>query len=98
MLRIAMLSFAHVHSNGYAAQIEKHPEAEILCVWDDMDSRGQEAADKLNLPYDNNLERVLGRDDVDAVVVGTTTNTHRDVLIAAAPGRESTSLLKRPSP
>ena len=84
MLRIAMLSFAHVHANGYAAQITKHSEAEIVCVWDDMDSRGQAAADTLNLPYDNNLERVLGREDVDAVVVNTTTNTHRDVLIAAA--------------
>ena len=84
MLRIAMLSFAHVHAGGYAAHILKHPEAEIACIWDDMDSRGQEAADKLSLPYDNDLERVLSRDDVDAVVVNATTNTHRDVLIAAA--------------
>lgn len=84
MLRIAMLSFAHVHARGYAAHVQRHPEAEIVCVWDDMDSRGQEAADGLGLPYDNDLERVLGRSDVDAVVVNSTTNTHRDVLIAAA--------------
>ncbi len=84
MLRIAMLSFAHVHAGGYAAHIRKHPEAEIACIWDDMDSRGQAAAAQLHLPYDNDLERVLKRDDVDAVVVNATTNTHRDVLIAAA--------------
>lgn len=29
MLRIAMLSFAHVHADGYARQIVGHPEAEI---------------------------------------------------------------------
>lgn len=84
MLRIAMLSFAHVHARGYAAQILKHPEAEIVCVWDDMDSRGQAAAENLQLPYDSDLERVLGRDDVDAVVVNATTNRHREVLLAAA--------------
>jgi len=32
MLRIAMLSFAHVHADGYARQIVNHPEAEITCV------------------------------------------------------------------
>lgn len=84
MLRIAMLSFAHVHARGYAAQILKHPEAEIVCVWDDMDSRGQAAAENLQLPYDNDLDRVLSREDVDAVVVNATTNTHRKVLLAAA--------------
>ncbi len=84
MLRIAMLSFAHVHAGGYAAHIVQHPEADMVCVWDDMDTRGQEAAARLNLPYDNDLDRVLGREDVDAVVVNATTHTHRDVLIAAA--------------
>lgn len=84
MLRIAMLSFAHVHARGYAAHIRQHPEAEMVCVWDDMDTRGREAAARLDLPYDDDLQRVLARDDVDAVVVNATTNTHRDVLIAAA--------------
>ncbi len=84
MLNIAMLSFAHVHARGYAQHILNHPEARITCVWDDMESRGQEAAQWLDVPYDDNLERVLARPDVDAVVVNATTNVHLPVITAAA--------------
>lgn len=83
MLRIAMLSFAHVHARGYAQHVLNHPEAEIVCVWDDMEARGQTAAERLKVPFDRDLERVLARGDVDAVVVNATTNRHRDVLLAA---------------
>lgn len=84
MLQVAMLSFAHVHAQGYARHLRNHPEAQITCVWDDMESRGRPAADTLEVPFDDNLERVLSRDDVDAVVVNATTSSHRDVLLAAA--------------
>lgn len=84
MLNIAMLSFAHVHARGYAQHVLNHPEARITCVWDDMASRGQEAARWLDVPYDDNLDRVLARDDVDAVVVNATTNIHLPVITAAA--------------
>ena len=83
MLQIAMLSFAHVHARGYAQHIVQHPEAHIACVWDDLEARGQAAADALAVPYDDDLERVLGRSDIDAVVVNAPTNRHRDVLLAA---------------
>ena len=83
MLQIALLSFAHVHARGYAQHIVRHPEANVACVWDDLDARGQAAADALDVPYDNDLERVLGRSDIDAVVVNATTDRHRDVLLAA---------------
>ncbi len=88
MLNIAMLSFAHVHARGYAQHIRNHAEARITCVWDDMESRGQEAAQWLDVPYDGNLDRVLARADVDAVVVNATTNIHRDVISAAAQSRK----------
>lgn len=83
MLRIAMLSFAHVHADGYARQVVNHPEAEITCVWDDDEERGRTAATKLGAPYLRDLEATLTRDDVDAVVVNATTVQHKAVLLAA---------------
>lgn len=50
MLRIAMLSFAHVHADGYARQVVNHPKAEITCVWDDDEERGRTAAAKFKVP------------------------------------------------
>jgi predicted dehydrogenase len=83
MLRIAMLSFAHVHADGYARHVVNHPEAEISCIWDDDEARGQAAAQKFNVPYLHDLETTLRRTDVDAVVVNAETAKHKDVLLAA---------------
>lgn len=83
MLKIAMLSFAHVHADGYARQIVDHPDAKIVCVWDDDEVRGRAAAEKYGVTYDDDLEAVLGREDVDAVVVNAPTVQHPDILLAA---------------
>jgi len=83
MLHIAMLGLAHVHADGYARQIVNHPEAEIVCVWDDDEARGHAAAEKYSVAYARDLEAVLSREDVDAVVVNAPTVQHKDILLAA---------------
>ena len=47
MLKIAMLSMAHVHANGYADHVVKHPEAKLQCIWDDNAGRRTAAAERL---------------------------------------------------
>lgn len=84
MLRIAMLSFAHVHAQDYAKQVQAHPEAVIQCIWDDDETRGREGAAAYDVPYESNLEHTLGREDVDAVVINAPTSQHTELLLAAA--------------
>ncbi len=50
MLRIAMLSMAHVHANGYAQAVVDHPEAEIVKIWEDDPGRGAAATERLASP------------------------------------------------
>jgi predicted dehydrogenase len=76
MLRVAMLSFAHVHANGYADHVVKHPEAEITCAWEDDHGRAKAASEKFAIPVCEDLEEVLSRPDVDAVVINAYTNQH----------------------
>ena len=83
MLRIAMLSFAHVHANGYAQRVVNHPEATIQCIWDDDPERGKIASERWDAPLDGDLEAVVGRSDVDAVVVNAETSKHPMVMKAA---------------
>lgn len=78
-----MLSFAHVHANGYADRVVQHPEAEITCIWDDNVARGQAASQRLSVPVLTDLEAVLSRPDVDAVVINSTTRDHPWVMQAA---------------
>lgn len=83
MLRIAMLSFAHVHANGYAQRVVDHPEAQIQCIWDDDPARGREASERWSAPLFDDLEQVVGSPDVDAVVINTETSKHPMVMKAA---------------
>lgn len=83
-VRIAMLSFAHVHAEGYARQIEADPEAELVAIWDEKEYGGREAAERHGVPFTERLEDILERDDIDAVVINAPTSMHKDLMIAAA--------------
>jgi predicted dehydrogenase len=84
MLRIAMLSFAHVHANDYARQVNAHPESQIQCIWDDDEARGSEAAQKYGVPYERDLNKVLTSSEIDAVLINAPTTQHTELLLAAA--------------
>lgn len=84
MIRVAMLSYWHVHAWDYTKQVQGNNETEIVAVWDEIPSRGKESAEKLGVPFVADLDELLARADVDAVVVDTPTNIHRDVMVKAA--------------
>ena len=82
-MRIAMLSFAHVHARDYARQVKAHTEATLQCIWDDDEARGREAAALFEVPYERDLQAVLGRADVDAVLINAPTAQHTELMLAA---------------
>ena len=84
MIRVAKLSFAHVHARGYARQIVENPETELVGVWDEPEYGGDQMAEELGVPFTSNLDEILGRADVDAVAVDAVTSDHPRVMIAAA--------------
>lgn len=84
MIRIAVLSYWHVHANDYSKQAAEHPDTGIVAVWDEVPERGRAAAAQWGCPFEESLPALLARQDIDAVIVVTPTNRHRDVLIAAA--------------
>jgi len=84
MIRVAMLSMAHVHAMGYGQQVKRSADAEIACVWDDDPARGRAAAAKLEVPFEDNLHGVLGDSSIDGVVINAETSKHQDVILAAA--------------
>jgi predicted dehydrogenase len=84
MIRVAMLSFWHVHARDYARQITEHPDTEIVAVWDEIPERGRKEAEARNVKFYESLDELLAQDDIDAVVVDAPTNIHRDVMVKAA--------------
>ncbi|REE70661.1 putative dehydrogenase [Paenibacillus taihuensis] len=84
MIRVAMLSYWHVHAWDYTRNVQDNPNTEIVAVWDEIPSRGQADAEKLGVPFFADLDELLARTDIDAVVIDTPTNVHRDVMVKAA--------------
>lgn len=84
MVKLALLSFWHVHAQDYARQAKEHPDTEIVAVWDEDPDRGKAAAEKLETVYYEQLDEVLALPEVEGVIVTTPTAAHRDVIIQAA--------------
>ena len=84
MIRIAKLSFAHVHAKGYANAVRENPETKLVAVWDEEEYGGKQIAEEYEIPFTTDLDQILGRDDVDAVVVDAVTSDHPRIMVAAA--------------
>lgn len=83
-IRIGKISYWHVHAWDYTKQAQEHPDTEIAAVWDEIPARGQEAAEKLGVPYYESLDEMLSKADIEGVIVDAPTNMHRDVMVKAA--------------
>jgi predicted dehydrogenase len=79
-----MLSYWHVHAEDYTRQVLNHPQTEIAAIWDELPERGREKAAKYGVPFIESLDELLGRADIDAVVVDAPTNRHREIMVQAA--------------
>ncbi|WP_210469802.1 Gfo/Idh/MocA family protein [Sporosarcina sp. 6E9] len=84
MIKVALLSRWHVHADDYARDIKEINDLSIEMVWDEEVERGEGWANELNVPFEKDLQAVLSNPDIDAVVVNTPTNMHKEVIIAAA--------------
>ncbi|HEY7417058.1 MAG TPA: Gfo/Idh/MocA family oxidoreductase [Ktedonobacteraceae bacterium] len=84
MIRVAMVSFWHVHARDYARQAQEHPDTHIVAAWDEDVQRGRARAEALGARFYQRLDELLAKTDVDGVIVDTPTNMHHEVMVAAA--------------
>ena len=79
-LRVALVGAWHVHANDYARDCENNPYAQLVSVWDDVAERGQQAAEKWNVPFEADLDAVLADPELDGDIITTATSQHLDVM------------------
>jgi predicted dehydrogenase len=82
-IRIAMLSMAHVHARGYADQVRNSADAELIAVWDEVPTRGQQAAKDYGVPFVADLGAALALEGLQGVVINAPTNLHHKVILEA---------------
>lgn len=84
MMKVAVLSYWHVHANDYTNEALKHPDTEVAAVWDELPERGRQQADKLNVPFFESLDALLAQPEIEGVIIVTPTDLHPEVMIKCA--------------
>jgi 1,5-anhydro-D-fructose reductase (1,5-anhydro-D-mannitol-forming) len=84
MIRVAVLSFWHVHGKDYAKDATDHPAVDLVAIWDEVPERGRAEAAQRGVRFYDDLDELLAQPDIDGVIVTTPTNRHHDVIVAAA--------------
>lgn len=86
-VKIGMMSFAHMHAHGYAEQLMKLPEAQIVGIADDDAERAEKMAAKFQARKFDTYQQLLAA-DIDAVVICSENVRHREhAEMAAAAGK-----------
>jgi len=83
VIRVALLSFAHMHAEGYAECINELDGADLAGIYDRDQARGRTMAQRFKTDFCDKLEVLLGG-DVDAVIVCSENARHRELTEAAA--------------
>jgi len=89
-MRVGILGFAHGHVGMYCARWRQQPEldVEVVAGWDHDADRATASCAGLACESSPSPEALLGRSDVDAVVVAAETSMHADLVeLAAAAGK-----------
>ncbi len=82
MLRVGILSTAHMHVWSYVHALRNREDAACVGVWDDDVARGEDFAQKTGVAFVGYIEDLLA--NVDAVVVCGENTRHAELAIRAA--------------
>jgi predicted dehydrogenase len=85
IIHVAVLSYAHSgHAVAYSNALRGIEGAELAAVHDEDAARGRGFAEQFEVPFYSNLDELLGREDIQCVIVCSPTNRHRELVVAAA--------------
>jgi predicted dehydrogenase len=84
MINVALVGTWHVHFEGYAKAIKNNPLCNITVLWEPDEDRGKKYSEMFSCNLVTDYDELLKRDDVDAVMVCTSTDLHHSVIKKAA--------------
>ena len=85
MIKIGLLSAAHIHTRGFLEDISKRDDCELSLVWDDMPDRGKRYATEYAADYQNDLDKAVADKNLDAFIICAENTRHLPLLRASIP-------------
>ncbi len=84
MINVALVGTWHVHFEGYAKAIQSNPLCKITALWETDEEIGKKYAEMFSCDLVTDYDELLRRDDVDAVMICSSTDKHYDIIKKAA--------------
>ena len=94
-LKIAILSFAHMHAASYAAALVAHPGATLVGIADPDPARGREMAARFGTTFFDS-DAALLEQPLDGVIVTSENVHHRDMVETAVAAGVKAILCEKP--
>jgi len=83
MVRVAVLGAGRI-GQIHAANVAANRRANLVAVADPIEAAARSLADRLGCEASTNAEALIARADIDAVVIGTPSDTHAYLMLKAA--------------
>ncbi len=82
-MNIAIISYWHVHAEGYTKEIIEKTDSKVTAIWDEDAARGQKYASKFGAAYYENYDELLKDSTIDGVVITSATSDHTTLILKA---------------
>jgi predicted dehydrogenase len=82
-MNIAIISYWHVHAEGYTKEILEKTESKVTAIWDEDSERGTKYAEQFGVKYYQDYEELLSDQTIDGVVITTATVRHTEIILKA---------------
>lgn len=83
MVKIGIISFAHMHAYSYARALVSMPDVVLAGIADDDRERGTKAAEEFNTKYFESCEELLNS-NIEGVIICSENSKHTELTISAA--------------
>lgn len=87
VVKIGIMSFAHMHAYSYAACLKELPDVKFVGVADDVAVRAEDAAERYGVKVFKSYEDLLESDVEGVIVTSENANHRRHVVLAAQAGK-----------
>lgn len=83
MMNIAIISYWHVHAEGYTKEIMNKTNSKVTAIWDEEPARGREYAQQYGVAFYEDYDELLKDSTIEGVVITSATSAHKEIILKA---------------
>ncbi|PIU62076.1 MAG: gfo/Idh/MocA family oxidoreductase [Armatimonadetes bacterium CG07_land_8_20_14_0_80_40_9] len=83
-MKVAIISFAHMHANSYARCLGKIEGVELVSIADEDVKRGEKKAREFRTKYYQDYQEMLKKESPEAVIITSANAKHKDIALSCA--------------